>query len=62
MNLATLFGKLHEHKIELNRLAKRKEGDNKKNISLKTTDVKDMVSEDENYQSKIDIDMYLLFR
>lgn len=47
MDLATLFGKLREHEMELKRLTKDEEGDRKKkNLSLKSEE-KDFDSSDE---------------
>lgn len=58
MNLATLFGKLQGYEIELNHLAKGREGDKKKK---NLANVKDMESEDEDCQSRSDEDVHLIF-
>lgn len=49
-DLYTLFGKLHEHEMDLKRLDDDEEGDKnkRKSISLKVTNIRDMKSEDED--------------
>lgn len=37
MNMATLFGKLREHELELGRLREEEESEQKQFIALKTT-------------------------
>lgn len=42
MDLSTMFGKLHEHKIELDWLVENEEGNKKKKgLALKVIEVKD---------------------
>jgi len=35
MNMATLFGKLREHELELGRLKEEEEGDTRQSVALK---------------------------
>lgn len=62
-DLDTLFGKLHEYEIKLNRIDNHEESDKKKkkSISLKVADIKDMVSKDEDCQSTSNVYMKSLF-
>lgn len=48
MNLTTLFGKLQEHEIKLNRFPESKESEKKKNgLALKAEEVKEIESDDD---------------
>lgn len=62
MTLATLFGKLQEHELELSRLTELEEKDkNKKSLDLKASS-SNSHDESEDTESEEDEDLDLLFR
>ena len=62
MDLATLFGKLQEHELELNRLLESEEGENKKKGLALAANTKESDSEDNESLDENEEDMNLMVR